>query len=326
MKEITIGANESGKRLDGFLAGILKEASKGFIYKMLRKKNITLNGKKSDGKEKLSEGDVIRIFFSDETFEKMSGASDPAAQPDFLGAKEKLGDLPVIYEDDHIVLVNKPAGVLSQRAEKKDISLNEWLMEYLFEKGEVTSKSLETYRPSICNRLDRNTSGLVICAKSLAGARYMNELIRSRNVDKYYRTIVFGRLDKGLRLKGFLKKDEKSNKVTISDKDPKDVNYSYIETEYAPVRYLADADLTVLEIKLITGKPHQIRAHLSGIGHPIIGDIKYGGKSFMGLNYQLLHSYRLEFPADMKEPFKYLSGKKFIADLPPKFTEIMEKC
>ncbi len=325
MKEIVIGSNEEGKRLDGFLSGVLKEASKGFIYKMLRKKNITLNGKKAEGKEKLSKGDTVRIFFSDETYEKLRGASGDTKSQNAIKVTEKLGELPVIYEDGNIVLVNKPAGVLSQKAKPEDLSLNEWLIEYLLQKGEVSKGSLETYRPSICNRLDRNTSGLVVCAKTLSGARYMNELIRDRGVNKFYRTIVYGRVDKGLLLKGYLYKDESTNKVSIKANDPGDERYSYIETEYNPLEYLPNENLTLMEIKLITGKPHQIRAHLASIGHPIIGDIKYGGKKYGKLNYQLLHSYRLEFPEDMKEPFEELSGKEFVAELPAIFEDILKR-
>ncbi len=324
MKEIVIGSNEAGKRLDSFLSGILKEASKGFIYKMLRKKNITLNDSKADGKEKLASGDSVKIYFSDETFEKMRGTAGHGMEITGKAGKE-FGELPVIYEDEHIILVNKPSGVLSQKAEKSDVSLNEWLIEYLLESGSITKESLETYRPSVCNRLDRNTSGLVICAKTLAGARYMTELIRTRSIDKYYRTIVQGRLAGPLRLTGYLYKDEKCNKATIRNTDPKDDRYSYIETEYEPLEYLSGDDLTLMEIRLITGKPHQIRAHLSSIGHPIIGDVKYGGRRYKGLNTQLLHSYRVEFPSDCKEPFGYLSGRKFIAQLPSAFDKILER-
>ncbi|WP_034452219.1 RluA family pseudouridine synthase [Butyrivibrio sp. AE2032] len=324
MKEITIGANEEGKRLDSFLKSYLKEASGSFIYKMLRKKNITLNNKKADGKEKLSSGDSIKLFFSDETFEKFRGQKESSGFKNLGDALKTFGEFPVVFEDDNIVLVNKPWGVLSQRASQDDLSLNEWLIDYLYDKGELTKESLSTYRPSICNRLDRNTSGLIICAKTLIGARKMNEIIKDRSVEKYYRTIVTGRIKDGLSLKGFLKKDEKTNKVTIKDKDPKDDSYSYIETEYEPVEYIKDTDLTLLEVKLVTGKPHQIRAHLASIGHPIIGDVKYGGKKIKGLNTQLLHSYRLVFPDNMGEPFTDIEGREFIAQLPDKFKEFLE--
>ena len=333
MKEIIIGANEADKRLDGFLKSHLKEASGGFIYKMLRKKNITLNGKKADGTEKLKVGDSIKIFFADETLEKFrggtgastgggSGASgDGGNTSEYTKAYAKFGDLKVIYEDDNILLVDKPAGMLTQKAAHSDVSLNEWLIGYLLKTGVVTADSLETYRPSVCNRLDRNTSGLVICAKSLVGARKMTELIRTRDVDKYYRTIVSGRLSEKVSLKGYLYKDEAHNKVDIRKEDPHDERYSYIETEYEPVTYIKDQDLTVLEVKLVTGKPHQIRAHLSSIGHPIIGDSKYGGRKVSGLKYQLLHSYRLLFPDALEAPFDNIAGKEFTAPLPDIFNK-----
>ena len=346
MKEIIIGANEADKRLDSFLKSYLKEASGGFIYKMLRKKNITLNGKKAEGTEKLKVGDSVKIFFADETLEKFRGTSGSKAGSDvsvsgnesggkskwatggniadYTKAYDKLGDLEVVYEDENILLVDKPAGVLTQKASNSDVSLNEWLIGYLLETGVVTGESLETYRPSVCNRLDRNTSGLVICAKSLTGARKMTELIRTRSVDKYYRTIVCGRLSEKVSLKGYLYKDEARNRVEIKKDYPKDDRYSYIETEYEPVEYIPDQDLTMLEVKLVTGKPHQIRAHLSSIGHPIIGDTKYGGKKVSGLKYQLLHSYRLVFPEGLEEPFDVLSGKEFTAKLPDIFNKFVK--
>ena len=329
MKEILIGANEADKRLDSFLKSYLKEASGGFIYKMLRKKNITLNGKKADGTEKLQVGDSVKIFFADETLEKFRGKPETkgkslGAVTEYLKAYDKFGSLNVLYEDDNILLVDKPSGVLSQKAVPGDCSLNEWLIGYLLSNGTVTGESLETYRPSVCNRLDRNTSGIVICAKSLAGARKMADLISSRDIDKFYRTVVGGQLKDRVSLKGYLYKNENLNKVDIRSEDPKDDRYSYIETEYEPVEYLKDKDMTVLEVKLVTGKPHQIRAHLSSIGHPIIGDSKYGGRKVAGIRYQLLHSYRLVFPDDLDAPFDILSGKEFVAPLPDLFNKILK--
>lgn len=324
MKEIVIGANSVDKRLDGFLKSYLPNASTGFIYKMLRKKNITLNGKKAAGTEKLREGDKINIFFSDETFDKFKGKAPQNASSQPFFAKEtdairKLGDIKVIYEDDNIILLNKPVGVLTQKAAPSDVSLNEWLINYLFENNEVTTESLDTYRPSVCNRLDRNTSGLVICAKSLIGARTMNKLLKDRNVHKYYRTIVSGNLKEQMTLKGYLFKDESRNKVFIEEDDPGDDRYSYIETRYLPISYNSECDLTLLEVKLITGKPHQIRAHLASISHPIIGDVKYGGRKIGSLRSQLLHSYRLVFPEDLPDDFRDIRGKEYIAELPSVF-------
>lgn len=329
MKEIVIGENQIDKRLDGFLKSYLPEASTGFLYKMLRKKNITLNGKKASGTEKLKVGDKINIFFSDETFEKFKGKSSTSSAEPF-SAKEaeaikSLGDIKIIFEDKNIILVNKPAGVLTQKATPKDISLNDWLVFYLYNKGEVTAESLDTYRPSVCNRLDRNTSGLVICAKSLLGARTMNGLLKDRNVHKYYRTIVNGNLSEQITLKGYLYKDEEKNKVFIKKEDPKDDRYTYIETEYRPVSYDRDKDLTLLEVKLITGKPHQIRAHLASISHPIIGDVKYGGQKIGSLKYQLLHSYRLIFPEDLPDAFGDIRGNEYRAELPAIFGKFFKE-
>ncbi len=320
MKEVIIGKNEIDKRLDGFLKSYLPNASMGFIYKMLRKKNITLNGKKASGTEKLHLDDKIAIFFSDETLDKFKGKpAHSGSKVRKYSAFEKLGQLEVIYEDSDIVLINKPAGVLSQKSEYKDISLNDWLIEYLLQKGDITEEELETYKPSICNRLDRNTSGIVICAKSLSGARVMNQMLKDRTLDKYYRTIISGKMIKPYTLSGYLYKDEKKNKVFIKESNPHDVRYSYIETEFNPLKYSDKDNLSLIEVKLITGKTHQIRAHLSSQNTPIIGDVKYGGKMIDGLNYQLLHSYRICFPDNMPEGFDNLSGKEFIAEVPEIF-------
>ena len=327
MKEIIIGSNEQGKRLDAFLVSYLPNASKGFIYKMLRKKNITLNGKKAEGTEKLKVEDSIKIFFADETFEKFRGntvQADNAPERMQFTALKAIGELHIIYEDANILLVNKPAGLLSQKSKKDDISLNDWLIEYLLQKGDITAEELETYKPSICNRLDRNTSGLVICAKSLLGARTMNGMLKERTLDKYYRTIVNGKINEKSKLKGYLYKDENTNKVTVIKDDPHDDSYSYIETEYSPIAYDKEKDLTMLEVKLITGKTHQIRAHLSYIGHPIVGDVKYGGKIIRGQKSQLLHSYRLVFPSEMPKEFECIQGNEFIAELPNAFYKIMD--
>ncbi|WP_029674685.1 RluA family pseudouridine synthase [Butyrivibrio sp. VCB2006] len=345
MKEIVIGKNEIDKRLDGFLKAYLPNASMGFIYKMLRKKNITLNGKKASGTEKLSFDDKICIFFADETLDKFRGISSEVindlkdtnnnsnnekksigiASQSYITSYKKIGSLNIIYENQDVLFVDKPAGLLSQKSTYKDNSLNDWLIGYLLEKGDITPAELDTYKPSICNRLDRNTSGLVICAKSLYGARVMNKMLKDRSLHKYYRTIVTGRITDSSSLKGFLYKDEKKNKVFVKKTDPQDDRYSYIETEYTPVKYYEDSDMTLLEVKLITGKPHQIRAHLQSIGHPIIGDVKYGGKPIKGLNYQLLHSYKLVLPDNLDKELGDISGKEFICQLPDTFEKLIGK-
>jgi len=325
MKEIKIENNAAGKRLDSFLKNYLPGMPGGFVYKMLRKKNITLNGKKADGTEKLKENDLIKIFFSDETFTKFKGDNPAVKRVHKEKDLSKYGDVRVIYEDDNILLASKPVGLLSQKSTPKDISLNDWLIDYLLNNKSKATENLDIYKPSICNRLDRNTGGIVICAKSLSGARVMNSLLKERTLDKYYITVAMGKLSEKIYLKGFLYKDEKKNRVYIRDDDPKDAGYSFIQTEIVPVKYNKELDMTVLEVKLITGKPHQIRAHLSSIGHPLIGDIKYGGKKYNGLDHQLLFCFKVCFPKELSDDFKMIRGKEFKADLPEIYNDFLSQ-
>lgn len=336
MQEFKIGPNEAGQRLDKFLHKYLKEAGSSFLYKMLRKKNITLNKKKADGKETLSIGDEIQFFFSDETFEKFRGSdvskTDKAKQSylhQYEAAYTKLKGIEIIYENQHVILLNKPAGILSQKSEPSDLSVNEWLIGYLLTNGKISKEQLETFKPSICNRLDRNTSGLVICGKSLLGSQQMNALIKERKVRKFYRTFVKGNVEKNAYIKGYLKKDEKKNKVFLIERlteEDKQKGYVSIETAYRPISY--GKGYTYLEVELITGKTHQIRAHLASIGHPLLGDEKYGDRewnqSFKNMKlpkWQLLHSYRLEFPELKGEP-EELSGKIFMAKEPELYNRL----
>lgn len=312
MKQIKVTKNEAGQRLDKLLAKYLREAPKSFLYKMMRKKNITLNGKKPQGNELLQEGDEIRLFLADETVEKFRGGH--ADQNQYPKA-----ELEVIYEDEHILLINKPAGMLSQKAEPGDVSLVEYLIAYLLEKGSITEAELESFRPSVCNRLDRNTSGIVVAGKSLLGLQTMSRLLKERSMRKYYLCIVSGKMTGTRHLKGYLTKDGKSNTVTVTQTPGKDAKP--IETQYRA--FTSSGDLTLLEVHLITGRSHQIRAHLASIGHPILGDSKYGDarinrryRQSHHVTAQLLHACRLEFPV-MEAPLSHLSGKAFTAAPPP---------
>lgn len=316
MQEFKIGTNEAGQRLDKFLHKYLKEAGNGFLYKMLRKKNITLNRKKADGKEILIVGDEVQFFFSDETFLKFRGSS----LQQYKLAYEKLKGIKVIYENEHVIFLNKPVGILSQKSTPTDLSINEWLIGYLLVNGKITGEQLETFRPSICNRLDRNTSGLMICGKSFQGSQQMNSLIKERKVRKFYRTFVKGKLGESAYIKGYLKKDEKLNKVFLKETCENDKEYVPIETAYEPI--FSRNGITYLEVELITGKTHQIRAHLASIDHPLLGDEKYGDRkwnqSFKNVKlpkWQLLHSYRVKFP-ELDGEFAELSDREFIAEEP----------
>lgn len=321
-----IEKNEAGQRLDKFLAKYMNEAAKSFFYKMMRKKNITLNGKKCEGNEKLAEGDVVKLFLAEDTIEKFSSVQVQEV---------KKVDLDILYEDDEIILVNKPAGMLSQKAKETDESLVEYLIDYLLGSGKLTESGLRAFRPSVCNRLDRNTSGIVAAGKSLAGLQMLSGVFKDRSIHKYYQCLVSGEIRDVKTVDGWLLKDEKKNQVRIlteaeakrfgrrgGDEEPK-----RIRTKYEPIA--TDGRFTLLKVTLLTGRSHQIRAHLASLGHPIVGDFKYGGVSKVNpsgrtVKYQLLHSYRLEFPK-LAEPFVYLSGRVFEAPLPGYFGSVLKE-
>lgn len=314
MREFTITPNEANQRFDKYLKKLLCNAPGSFIYKMLRKKNIVLNGKKADGTEKLNAGDGVKLFLSEDTFEKFSGNGKTTTEFEELRKlssllKQGKPELQVVYEDVHVIIINKPSGMLSQKAEAADISANEYLLAYLIGKGELTEEMMRTFKPSVCNRLDRNTSGLLIAGKTLEGLQQMAKALKQRSLQKYYRCIVAGEITEASYLKGWLKKDEKNNQVTVAKEHPKEdaehtgktENYLPIETEYRPIQRLNG--YTELEVHLITGRSHQIRAHLASVGHPILGDLKYGKKQIndrfkkeVQVTSQLLHAYRMVFP------------------------------
>ena len=309
MKLITVHKQEEGQRLVKLLGAYLKEAPNSFFYKMLRKKNITLNGKKADGTEKLKCGDEIRLFLSDETYEKFAGKVQP---------KEKfpMAKLNIVYEDSNVIFINKPAGMLSQKSVPSDVSLNEYLLGYLEKSGQWKQEESKAFRPSVCNRLDRNTSGMVICGKSMAGLQQMASLLKDRSLHKYYLCLVKGVMTESQHLEGYLLKDEKSNQVKIFQKETEGA--ARIITEYEPL--YTDGEVTLLKVTLVTGKSHQIRAHLSSIGHPIIGDPKYGDRKVNaffrethGIKNQMLHAWKLTFP-ELAEPLDNLSEKSFEAE------------
>ena len=293
MQKFIVEKKDSGQTAVKYLMRILKDAPSGLIYKQIRKKNIVLNGKKCTGSEKLNEGDEISVFMSDETIAKFKGSSSIDTS-EYLKAFEKFKTPDIVYEDEHIIILNKPVGVLSQKSKPEDLSANEWLIGYLLNKDNSLEDKLNEFKPSVCNRLDRNTGGLLIFGKSLFGTSKMSQGLKDRSIHKFYKTIVNGKISKDEKITGFLLKDEATNKVSISNTETKDS--SYIETYYKPLRYNPEKDITELEIELITGKPHQIRAHLSSIGHPIIGDSKYGAKDNSGLKHQLLYAYKVVFP------------------------------
>ncbi len=311
MRSFQISDREAGQRMDKYLFRLLDQAPSGFIYKMLRKKNIVLNGKKAAGQEILKAGDEIRLYLSEETFAKFAPGF-------FSGTEAKNAEIDIVYEDDDILIINKPAGLLSQKAKPGDDCANDRIIAYLLKSGQITPEELRTFHPSICNRLDRNTSGLLIAGKTMRGLQETAALLNSRSLKKYYRTLVAGEVEKEDHLSGYLRKDEKTNQVCVSKDGPGDP----IETAWRPICTYGNA--TLLEVELITGKPHQIRAHLSAIGHPILGDPKYGDKSFndslraaTGIKGQLLCSCRMEFPdgrvVKIDEPGSFARAEEWLS-------------
>ena len=310
MKEFIINKTNENQRLDKYLKRILPASSNSFLYKMLRKKNIELNGKRAKGDEILKSGDSIKIFFSDDTYSKMSESAKEDISI-FLDAYKSIKNVEIVFEHEDFMIVNKPEGVLTQKDKSSIPSLNEWCIGYLLSKNFIDENSLKEFKPSVLNRLDRNTKGLVIFGKTLTGSQRLSELIKKRDLKKYY----FAKTEGGCNLNGlykaYLSKDEKSNKVTIYDdikNIPKDIKYSPIYTKINVLK--SEKDFSLLEIELITGKSHQIRAHLLHLGFPLLGDKKYGGKADKSNNYQDLIAYKLVFPEfDENDAWNSLSNK-----------------
>ena len=353
MQSFQIEDNQAGQRLDKFLHKFMPDAGSGFLYKMLRKKNIVLNGKKAEGKEMLAVGDTVSFFFSDETYFKFTGripqnsaetaaerrgqtSVAPAANTVGTAMSEKLREykeayktlhgITILYEDKNILVLNKPAGILTQKDDSGIYSVNEWMIGYLLFCEKLTEETLYTFKPSVQNRLDRNTTGIVLCGISLAGSQLLARLIHDRSIRKYYYTIVKGTGLKETELKGYLIKDKRTNSVRVSQSA--DGGGSPIRTLYTPVG--TNKDITCLKVELITGKTHQIRAHMASAGHPILGDNKYGDREWnasfkkkYGITHQLLHAARIEFPK-LEAPFTELSEKVFKAELPAAFEEVLK--
>ena len=306
MKEFKITDAETGQTLLKYLSKILPLAPISLLHKNLRKKNITINHKKCSGKEILGDNDIVQIWFSDETFSLFSKRTKKYSlkKRNFNFAKY------IIYEDEHIIIVNKPAGILTQGDESGEFTLNDALLKYCNFENDSTAK------PSVCNRLDRNTGGLVLCGKTISGLQTLNQIIKNRSLLKKYRCIVFGKTKKEETLKSFLTKSNESNKVTISNNKTNDS--LPIETKYKRISVIEKNGLlcSLLEVQLVTGRSHQIRAHLSFIGHPILGDKKYGTKESIALSnqlkmdYQLLQAFSLTFPV-LQGKLSYLSKKTF---------------
>ncbi len=313
---------EEGQYLIRFLERYLKAAPKSFFYKMLRKKNIVLNGKKADGKERLLRGDEITLFLADATVDKFKGESEKQVE-----SLKKASELSIVYEDSMVLVLNKPQGILSQKAAKDDISMVEMIGEYL--KKEQAEQNV--FKAGICNRLDRNTTGLLVAGKTVRSLQFLNRLFQDRELKKYYLCLVKGRVSDDKKIAGYLEKSASHNRVRIYEEE-RDGSVR-IETAYHPLEYFMyqGQEFTLLQVHLITGKSHQIRAHLQSIGHPVAGDTKYGEKGLyhffkkeFDVRYQLLHAWKLQLGVPDYLPEKY-HGMEWEAPLPEIFEQTLQK-
>lgn len=309
--KIDIGSNEAGQRVDKFARKLLKDVPLSAIYKAIRTGDIKVNGKKVKEKYFLIEGDIVSITDIDHSSEKEK----------FKRIENKLK---ITYEDEDILMVEKWPGVLVHSDTKNgEPTLTDYVLSYLFDKGDYTPERETTFTPSPCNRLDRNTSGIVIYGKSFEGLKLLNEMIRNRDIEKYYVALVKGRIKDG-RYEAYISKDEDSNISKVYD-SPKP-NTKKIAMEVKNIQ--SCGTFSFIELDLITGRSHQLRAHLNHLGNPIVGDTKYGDKqnnSFFinkyGLNYQYLYSYKVIF-RNCPEKLSYMENKTIGESLPPIFKKI----
>ncbi|MBQ9062275.1 MAG: RluA family pseudouridine synthase [Eubacterium sp.] len=377
MREIIITDQMAGQRLDKFLQRYLPDAGTGFLYKMLRKKNIVLNDGKAAGKELLKTGDSVKIYFAEETIQKFMGTAEAAGgectaeaagdgriagaavdgRTAGAGGRHRgrapagvrhvvLPEAWIVYEDADLIAVNKPAGLLSQQSRPGDISLVEYL------RGYFRDIDPHFYKVGPANRLDRNTSGLVLAAKHVAAAQHLTEWIRKREIRKFYLALASGIIREPVLLDGYLERDKRDNKSCITDisaadrlsagrkasaaggtgtggridpdgKPEQGKERRMVKTQIVPLAHMEhEIPATLLLVELITGRTHQIRAHLAAIGHPLVGDRKYGkaevnrlAEQQFGLKRPYLHAWKVIFPEDTGM-FPQLQNQVMTADLP----------
>jgi len=338
MREINITANDAGRRLDRFLRKYLPGATLSEIYKIIRK-DAKVDSKRRNESYILNEGEVLTLYLSDETFEKLSRGKGAFGAGSTASAAKAKRTFKIVYEDDEILIASKPYGLLTHgdSREKKDHLANQ-VKDYLIASGSYDPRNEKVFTPAPVNRLDRNTTGIVLFGKTAAAVRGLTRMIREDEIRKYYLTIACGTIDREMRLGGSLVKDEAANKVKILEGE----GGKEVGTVVRPLEQLSFGDgltATLCEIELLTGRSHQIRAHLASIGHPLMGDSKYADRECaevnayarrrFGLSTQLLHACRVEFMEteggpDGTDALGHLAGRSFEADPPARFTEILQ--
>lgn len=309
MKSFVIGKNDANQRLDKFISKSVPNLPKTLMYKYIRTKRIKVNRKKSDIAARLIEGDVVEMYINDEFFVKSE------TRYDFSGASSKID---IIYEDENLLLLDKKVGLLCHPDDKEYIdNLIARVKKYLYEKGEYDPDKENSFTPALVNRIDRNTGGIVIAAKNAESLKILNAQMKERNLKKTYLCVVHGVMERksGL-LEGWLVKDEQKNKVRVYTR-PRD-DAKEIRTKYKVIENDTKNNLSLVEVDLLTGRTHQIRAHFASIGHPLLGDGKYGTNDLnkkLGYKKQFLYSYKLAFELDKNAgPLGYMNGRVFTVD------------
>lgn len=304
MRTLEIKKNDAGQRLDKFLQKNFKTLPKSLMYKYIRKKCIKLNGKKCDIDVMLCEGDVLTFYIKDEFFEPLQQKNY-----EFLKAPVKLD---IVYEDENIMLIDKKPGVIVHPDKSYHFdSLVARVQHYLYDRGEYSPDGENAFAPALVNRIDRNTGGIVIAAKNAESLRALNLKMKTRELEKHYLCLVYGKPQKNTDiLQGYIVKDEKKNRVTVIKN--KAENAKEIRTKYSVIS--SGGGFSLLDVELMTGRTHQIRAHMASVGHPIAGDPKYAKnrKAPDNFKYQALYSYKLKFNFDSDAGIlEYLNGKEF---------------
>ncbi len=304
MRTVTVTANDAGQRLDRFMTKFFPAMPQSFIYKSIRKKCVRANGKHIKESYQLQAGDILSFYIRDEFFS--------APKPD-QAFRTIIPKLDIVYEDENLLLVNKPAGLVVHEDESKtQNTLIAQIQSYLYRKGEYDPEQEQTFAPALCNRIDRNTEGIVLAAKNAETLRILNQKIKDREIHKYYLCLAFGRFVKPEgEARAYLWKDERKKQVSISD-TPR-AGYKTIVTRYRVLGHRAG--ISLVEVDLVTGRTHQIRAHLAHMGHPLVGDGKYGKNAEnkrAGRTYQALCAYRLRFDFTTDGGMlTYLNGREF---------------